>query len=72
MLLAGNYTGQSMIVPKEERVEGAIDEFAHLEATFDLIYVVAKWLECAAHFFHVRFLRDEHGNLMTARRSMDL
>jgi hypothetical protein len=42
--------GQALIVPGEERAEGATDEFAHLEATFDLSYDVAKWLECAAHF----------------------
>jgi hypothetical protein len=56
MLLARTYMCQALKVPEEERAEGATDEFAHLEATFDLSYGVAKWLECAAHFFHVRFL----------------
>ena len=46
ILLAGTYMGQALIVPEEERAEGATDEFAHLEATFDLSYDVAKWLEC--------------------------
>ena len=72
MLLAGHYMGQALIVPEEERAEGATDEFAHLEATFDLSYDVAKWLECAIHFFHVRFLRDEHGILATASLCLDL
>jgi hypothetical protein len=72
MLLAGTYMGQALIVPEEERAEGATDEFAHLEATFDLSYDVAKWLECAAHFFHVRFLRDEHGMLNIASKCLDL
>jgi hypothetical protein len=45
---------------------GATNEFAHLEATFDLSYDVANWLECATHFFNVRFLRDEHGILSIA------
>jgi len=72
MLLGGTYMGQALTVPEEERAEGATDEFAHLEATFDLSYDVAKWLECAIHFFHVRFLRDEHGMLATAQRCLDL
>ncbi len=59
-------------VPEDERAEGTTDEFAHLEATFVLSYGVAKRLECAAHFFHIRFLRDEHGILTTARGCMDL
>jgi hypothetical protein len=62
----------ALILPEEERVVGATDEFAHLEATFDLSYDVAKWLECVAHFFNVRFLRDEHGILTIARRCLDL
>ncbi len=72
MLLVGTYMGQALTVPEEERAEGATDEFAHLEATFDLSYDVAKWLECAAHFFHVRFLRDEHGMLSVANKCLDL
>ena len=43
-----------------------------VEAAFDLSYDVADWLECAAHFFHVRFLRDEHQMLWTASKCMDL
>ena len=35
MLLAGTYMGQALTMPKEERVGGENDEFAHLEATFD-------------------------------------
>jgi hypothetical protein len=42
------------------------------EAAFDMSYDVADWLECAAHFFHVRFLRDEHQMLWTASKCMDL
>jgi len=64
--------GQALIVPEEERVEGATIEFAHLEASFNLSYDVAKWLECAAHFYHVRFLRDEHGMLNIANKCLDL
>ena len=55
-----------------ERDEGATDEFAQFEATFDLSYDVVKWCECAAHFFHVRFLRDEHGMLNIASKCLDL
>ncbi len=58
--LSGTYMGHALTSPKEERAEGRTDDFANLEATFDLSYDVAKWLECAAHFFHVRYLRDEH------------
>jgi hypothetical protein len=36
MLLAGTYMGQAFIMLEEERVEEATDEFAHMEATFDL------------------------------------
>ena len=72
MLSAGTYMGQALTVHEEEKAEGAIDEFAHLEVAFDLNYDVDKWLECAAHLFHVRFLRDEHGILTVARRCMDL
>ena len=43
-----------------------------MEAAFDLSYDIADWLECAAHFFHVRFLRDEHDILWTASKCMDL
>ena len=42
MLLAGTYMGRDLKVPEEERAEGATDAFAHLEATFDLIYDVAN------------------------------
>jgi len=72
MLLAGTYMGHALTILEDERAEGADDTFAHLEALFDLSYDVTKWLECAAHFFHVRFLRDEHGILTTAKRCMDL
>jgi hypothetical protein len=48
------------------------DEEAFMEAAFDLSYDIADWLECAAHFFHVRFLRDEHEILWTASQCMDL
>jgi hypothetical protein len=63
--------GQALTVPEEERAEGATDEFAHMEATFDLSYDVAKWLECAAYFFQFRFLRDEHGMLNVAGKCLD-
>ena len=43
-----------------------------MEAAFDLNYDIADWLECAAHFFHVRFLRDEHNILWSASKCMDL
>ena len=52
--------GQALKVPEEERAKGATYEFAHLEATFDLSYDVANWLDSAMHFFQVRFVRDEH------------
>ena len=67
MLLAGSNMGQALIVPEKERAEGATDEFAHLEATFDLSYDVAKWLEYTAHIFHARY-RDEHGMLSVASK----
>jgi len=72
MLLAGTYMGKALTSPENERAEGATDEFAHLEANFDMSYDVAKWLECATHFFDVRFLRDEHGMLSVASKCLDL
>ena len=72
MLLSGTYMGQALIVPEDERDEGATDEFARLEAMFGLSYDVAKWLECAANFFHVRFFRYEHGMFNIASKSLDL
>jgi hypothetical protein len=42
MLLSETYMGHALILPEEERAMGATDEFAHLEATFDLSYDVAK------------------------------
>ncbi len=64
--------GIQLTVLEEEVAEGATSEFAHLEATFDLSYDVSLWLECAAHFFQVRFLRDKNQILATAAKCMDL
>ena len=72
MLLAGRYIGIELTMHEEEVAEGVTFEFAHLEATFDLGYDVSLWLECAAHFFQVRFLRDEHQILATTAKCMDL
>jgi hypothetical protein len=72
MLIAGNYMGQELIVPEECRAEGVSKEDTLLEAAFDLSYDIAHWLECAAHFFHVRLIRDEHDILWTASKCLDL
>jgi hypothetical protein len=72
MLLAGTYMVQALMMPEDDRAEGATDEFAHLEAAFVLSYAVAKWLDCVAHFCIVRFLRDEHGMLHVASKCLDL
>ncbi len=61
--------GQEMKVPEEDRI-ASITSFE--EAGFDLSYDVAYWFECAAYFFHVRFLRDEHQMLWTESKCMDL
>jgi hypothetical protein len=52
--------------------EGVTDEEAFMEAAFDLGYDIADSLECATHFFLVRFLRDEHNILWTTSNCMDL
>ena len=72
MLLSGTYMGPSLKVPKEERVERATNELSHLEATFDLSYDVANWLNSATHLFQVQFVRDEHEILWTAGKCLDL
>ena len=64
--------GQALAVHEEERAVEASDEFAHIEATFDLSYDVAKWLERDAQCFNVRFLWGEHGILTIASRCMDI
>ncbi len=71
MLLAGTYMDQDLKVPAEECAEGATDEFAHLEATFDLSYDVANWMDSTSHFFLARFMRDEHEVLWTAGKCLD-
>jgi hypothetical protein len=72
MLMAETYMGQALVVPDDERSEGATDEEAFLEEAFNLSYDIAHWLECAAHFFHVRLIRDEHDILWTASKCLDL
>jgi hypothetical protein len=74
-LIARTYMGHKLNVPRpSERHTGRVyrgkmtDEEAFMEAAFDLNYDIAGWLECAAHFFHVRFLRDEHNMLWTASK----
>ncbi len=42
MLFAGSYMGQALTMRAEDRAEGVTNEFAHLEATFDLSYDVAQ------------------------------
>jgi hypothetical protein len=71
MLMRGIYMGQELKVPDEkcffisdsftaifieDRREGITDEEAFMEAAFYMSYDIANWLQCAAHFFHVRFL----------------
>ena len=53
-------------------MEGMTDEDAFMEAAFELSYDIADWLECAAHVFHCRFLRDEHEILWTTSKCMVL
>ena len=72
MLLAGTCMGQALKVSEEERAEGATDAFAHLEATFDLSYDVARWLDSATRYFHVRFVRDKHEIVWTVGKCFDL
>ena len=64
--------GQELKVPDEDRREGITDEEAFVDVAFDLSYDIANWLQCAIHFFHVRFLRDEHDILWTASKCLDL
>jgi len=59
-------------VPEDDKREEATSEDLCMEAAFDLNYDIADWLECAIHFFHVRFLRDEHDILWTASKCLDL
>ena len=54
MLMSGTYMGQELKVPVVDRRDGITNEKAYVEAAFDLSYDIAKWLECAAHFFQIR------------------
>jgi hypothetical protein len=56
MFMSGTYMGQDLKVPEVDRREGITDEESFVEAAFDLSYDIAKWLECAAHFFQVILL----------------
>ena len=47
--------GIKFVVLSEDISKGATDEEAYMEATFDLSYDIASWLECDVYFFHVRF-----------------
>ncbi len=72
MLVSGTYMGQQLVVPIDDRNEGLTYEEAYVEACFVLSCDIAYWLECVAHFFLVRFLRDEHDILYTASKCLDL
>jgi hypothetical protein len=48
------------------------EEAYYVEAALYLSYDIANWLQCAANFFHVRFLRDEHDLLLTSSKCLDL
>jgi len=50
MLMAGTYMGQELKVPEDDRRDGITNEEAYVEATFDLGYDIANWLQCAALF----------------------
>ena len=59
-------------MPDECPIEGVSEEDTLFEVAFDLSYDINHWLECAAHFFYVRLIRDEHGILWTANKCLDL
>ena len=64
--------GQELKVPEDDRRDGITDEEAYIEAAFDMSYDIAKWLQCASHFLHVRFLRYEHDIMWTASKCLEL
>ena len=72
IIIAENCMGQKLLVPDECRTEGVTEQDTLLEADFDLNYDIAHWLECAAHFFHVGLIRDEHDILWTVTKCLDL
>ena len=72
MLISGKYMGMELVMPEDDKREGATSEELYMEAAFDLSYDIADWLECAIRFFHVRFLRDEHDILWTTSKCLDL
>ncbi len=59
-------------MPEECRTKGVSQENTFLEAAVDLSYELAHWLECVAHFFHVRIIRDEHEIWWTVSKCLDL
>ena len=71
MLISGTYTGMKFVVPENDIREGATAEEIYMKAAFDLSYDIADWLECAIHFFHVRFLWDEDNILWTTNKCLD-
>jgi len=70
--IAGNYMAQELVAPVECRTKGVSAGEILLEAAFDLSYDIAHWLECAAHFFHVRLIHDEHHMLWSVNKCLDL
>jgi hypothetical protein len=66
--MAGTYLGKRLTQPDEDRREGATNVEAYVDAVFNPSYDIAHWLECAAHFFHVHFIRDKHNILWTASK----
>ena len=71
MLMSGSCMGQELKVPEADRRDIITDKKAYVEAAFDLSYDIANWLECAAHFFEVCFLHDEHEMSWTASKCLD-
>ena len=72
MLISGTYLGMKLVVPEDDRQEGKTKEELYMEAAFDLNYDIGEWLECVAHFFSLRFLKDEHEIIWIASNCMDL
>jgi len=72
MLIARNYLSHELVLPVECRLKEVSKEDTLLEVAFGLCYGIAHRLECAAQFFHVRLILDEHDILWTASKWLDL
>ncbi len=57
--MSTTFVAVSQVIPRMNLRSGTVgisDEEAYVKAAFDLSHDIANLLECAAHFFRIRFV----------------